>query len=252
MRQEPYWRRLWSDITDHPLALIVALIGIAIAAFGADPDDFSLALCLVGVVPALGAIAWVLYRILQAGARRSRLRRSLGAALGAAGDGAAKVAGDGFPDIPLCLGRHNVYGARETDVAVLPIDHLVWAYAEKFLFRRHTQLVLWNRDATAIVLPVRKRYRNDALERLRQAAPWLPVGYNEAMKESWNADHADFLALVEAHRQSGRRFDAPWAGRGMAGVAAPLKPSNLLAERERRQEQAELEKLQQRWAGDQK
>jgi hypothetical protein len=35
---------------------------------------------------------------------------------------------------------------------------------------------------------------------LRQIAPWIIEGYSDTLKESWNADRRDFIALVDQRR----------------------------------------------------
>jgi hypothetical protein len=151
---------------------------------------------------------------------------SLDVALAANGDaGSASAA---LSDIPVWIGREHVYCTVKKGVEVHELDRLVWVYAEmyrsKYGFQRGHQLVMWDRDSSASVLPLKKPYIDASLDRFRKAAPWIPVGYNEAMKESWNADRADYIALVDSFRAAGGRFEADWAGSEIAVVR--LKPES--------------------------
>ncbi|MSO88842.1 MAG: hypothetical protein EXQ89_02540 [Rhodospirillaceae bacterium] len=214
MRPQTRAERLWLDSTNAPLKLGSAIGGIGIATLVSVFNDYDPMFFLLYTVPTAGVLA---YAVWKANARRTHLRQLLGAALGAQGDAGADVATDRFPDIPVCVSQKWVYCAREKDVDVQPLDKMIWAYAEIIALRRRLQLVIWNRGGGANVLSVRKRYLAPALDRLRRAAPWLPVGYNAAMKETWNVDHRDFLALVDGCRDSRQPFDAP--GRDMASPA---------------------------------
>jgi len=169
--------------------------------------------------PGIGAFLWIVIGAPRAEARGMRLRRLLDEALTANGDGG--TACDDFPDLPVCLGKKRLYCARGNALDVQPLEDMAWAYVEELrLHPTWHQLVIWNRKAEANVLPVRKCFIAPALERLEKAAPWLPVGHSLALKDSWNADHYDFLAMVEEFRRSGRRFDVPWASKGFARVNA--------------------------------
>jgi hypothetical protein len=132
-----------------------------------------------------------------------------------------------FPDVPFRLQDGLLSCAAGTQ----PLAHLAWAYGEVYtappssnaLGRSvdlwpHHQIVLWNRDGVAFVLPVQTRFCQTALDVLHNAAPWLPVGYSLALKESWNTDRADLLALIDLHRAGGTAFDAPWAGSDVVEV----------------------------------
>jgi hypothetical protein len=242
------WQRLRADFAGELAAKGVALFAILPILLGWALES-EVAMGIGGVLIA-GSFARIVFRIQAASARRHYLVKSLDATLGA--DGEANVAGgDEFPDIPFWIGRSQIYCAREMDIEAQAFDQLVWIYAESYrvfgFFRRY-QLALWNRSAVATVFPVGKFFRDAALERVRQAAPWLPVGFNAAMKESWNADHAEFIALIDSHRIAGNRFEAPWAGNGMAVVL-------LESQWERKNPlyaftdgTSEDKKLEQRWA----
>jgi hypothetical protein len=250
MNPETAWRRLWLDVTGVPIALVVAVLGLGIAALAAGLDDSDLVFVYIGAVPAIGAIAWIARTVWKASRRRSRLTQLLRAALDAHGENESNVVCDLFPDLPLCISKKWIYCARDKEVDVQPLDQMMWAYAEYFTMRYHFQLVVWNRSACANVLPLRQRYLSAALGRLRTAAPWLPVGYSLAMKETWNADHHDLRALVDACRQAGRPFDVPWAGQDIVSVAPVPRNSILVQAYEDRAEERELEKLTGRWDAD--
>jgi hypothetical protein len=240
-------KALWWQVTYSPIALWIAIGDFAIAAlFLVIDDKIIVYVALVVSIPGWVAILRIFFATYKAQIRRGRMRHLLQAALAAHGEVRADVGAEDFPDIPVCLSRKWIYCAREKDVDVQPLDQMIWAYGESFIQRPWAQLAIWNRTASANVLPLRKRDMAMALGRIRQTASWLPVGYNNAMKETWNADHREFLALVDEYRQSSRPFDAPWAGQGPARVAAQLGSSSIqdFADME---ETREFARLTQRW-----
>jgi hypothetical protein len=215
-------RRLGLRLTRSPLALTILLVDLAVVALAYDPK-FPEVMAAFSA-PGFGAFLWIMLGALRTEVRGRRLRRLLVEALAANGD--EGISHDDFPDLPVCFGKKRVYCARGKELDVQPLEDMAWAYIEKIVLHpTWQQLVIWNRKAQASVLPVRKHFIVRALERIENAAPWLPVGYSMALKESWNVDHRDFLAMVEDFRRGGRRFDTPWAGKGFAKVTAYGKAS---------------------------
>jgi hypothetical protein len=208
-------RRLGLRLTKSPLALIILFADLAFVALVYDPKFVQV--MEVFAAPAIGALCWIAVGAFRAEVRCKKLRRALAQVLAANDDGG--IIQDDFPDLPVCVGKKRLYCARGDELEVQPLEDMVWAYVEEFrLHPTWHQLVIWNRKAEVNVLALRECFIVPALERLRTAAPWLPVGYSMAMKESWNADHRDFLAMVEEFRRAGRRFDLPFALPG-AGTA---------------------------------
>lgn len=251
--------RLWSDITGEWGAKGVAILGFFIFSLGTALD--SATAIGIGSFAVAACIAWILRNIWKANVRRRHLAQSLSAALVSHGEVEAVATGDAFPDIPLWVGRDRIYCAGSMEVEVILLGQLVWAYAEMYKavfgataigFSARYQLALWNRDAVATVLPVHKRFRDASLDRIRQAAPWIPVGYSEVMKESWNADHAEFLALVDSRRVTGKPFDAAWAGREIVRVLLDSQRPDFAFGQDDAEEIGEVKKLEQRWAKDEK
>lgn len=238
--------------------MTISLIAVGVAIFGLlsgllvfsvsgsiDDENF---MPLIGFVPFFCASMWIAFNAWRAKARRAHMISSLRIQLSEHGDGVVEAAASDFPDIPIWIHQNRIYWAGENDVECQPVDQLLWAYADHFLARPWYQLVIWNRHARATVLPLRKREISPSLDRLRAAAPWLPVGYNVAMKESWNCDHQDLVALIDNHRQSGKTFDVPWAGDGMAGVQVQFgKEVESLTSGMIEQEREELRKALQCW-----
>jgi len=209
--------RLGLRLTKSPLALTILLVDLAVVAMAYDPKYPEVMAALAA--PAMGAFLWIVVGALRAEVRGKRLRRLLDEALAANGDGG--IAHDDFPDLPVCFGKKRLYCARGKELDVQPLEDMAWAYIEELVpHPTWQQLVIWNCKAQANVLPVRNYFIVPALEGMEKAAPWIPVGYSIALKESWNADHRDFLAMVEDFRRAGRRFDRPWAGKGFAKVKA--------------------------------
>ena len=79
----------------------------------------------------------------------------------------------------------------------------------------------------------------------------LPIEFNRVMKESWNADHQDFISMIDAHRQAGVPFEASWAGSGMVRVYSRVRKGgaeDVVAWQERKQAQENLKALE-LWSG---
>jgi hypothetical protein len=207
-------RRLWLDVSGARIALCVAGVGALLACLrpSISNPSFDPALPPIAAAVAAGALVWILARIGLTNRTRRRLAQSLRDALATHAEDADTVAHDAFPDIPFWTGREWIYFAGEKGVKVRRLDQLAWAYAENVYPLHGYQLVCWDRDSSAIVLPVRRAFLRSSLKRIAQAAPWMPVGYSEALKDTWNEDHADLMALIESNRQAGRHFDEPWAG----------------------------------------
>jgi len=105
---------------------------------------------------------------------------------------------------------------------VCRIDGIVWAYLERIRRRLNgiipigttNQMVMWSRDGRGAVLPLRtKKDVVQALETLQQAAPWTFIGYTDVLKESWNNDREDLIALFDSRQtKNGLRITDPEAG----------------------------------------
>lgn len=254
------WRRIGREMTRSPIALVVGGIGTFFIAveflvfnlsdareMGSEIDG---SVMLIGAIPLFGAAVWLSYQILRAWLRRTRLRKSLSEVLAAHGENVTDVADIGdeeFPEIPVWVTQTTMYCAGQNEVVPLPIEQMAWAYAENFSFRPYFQLVIWDRNALGTVLPVRKWAVAESLDRLRKAAPWLPIGFNRVMKESWNADHQDFISMIDAHRQAGMPFEVSWAGSGLARVYSRVRKGgaeDVVARQERKQAQENLKALE--------
>ncbi len=100
------------------------------------------------------------------------------------------------------VGRHLTIVRR--------LDRLVWAYRLRVWhllnriipYRVSNDLMLWSRDGSGTAIPGSKARLGRALEDLRAAAPWLPIGYSAAIKETWNSDRAEFIAAVDQVRKT--------------------------------------------------
>lgn len=247
------WCRLWQELTRSILALVLGGIGaffilVELLVVGlADEGNIAGAGVVIGAIPLFVAAAWLAYLIWKAWLRRTRLRKSLSDVLAAHGETITDAARMEFPEIPVLVIQQTAFCAGQNEVIPLQIDQMAWAYAEDFTFRPYFQLVIWDRNGQGTILPIRKWAIAESLDRLRKAAPWLPIGFNRVMKECWNADHQDFLALIEAHRQAGKPFEVPWAGIGMARVYSRVQKGgaeDIVAWQERKQAQQNLKALE--------
>ena len=209
MREKAEPGFLWRDL--KALAGALALIGFGVAAaVSSEGGGNQIASYLfIG-----GGIAWLAYLARRYAVRRQLASHPIGNALAALGDLAAvksdvdaDFASQPIDALPLQVGRRFACFARKGQVMVRPLADIVWAYHEVV---RHSvnmiptgrthQLVLWKRNGEADVLPVAKSQMEACIQKLSAAAPWLPVGYNDMLKESWNGDRREFIAMVDATR----------------------------------------------------
>ena len=126
-------------------------------------------------------------------------------------DLAEDFAGQQFRTRRIYVGQRWLCYVWKTQVAVRRIDSLVWAYLERVKRRINyiiplgttNQMVAWSRDGRGAVLPLRtKKDVEAALNELHRVAPWMLVGYSDLIKESWNNDRPDLIAMVDQSRQS--------------------------------------------------
>jgi hypothetical protein len=205
------------------LQLLIALCLISIFPFlliGEDTTDGLGMRVAVALAEVLIGLAWIYFAIRNAWRRRTPAGEPVAVHLSKSGEPGAVAAQidqefGGMPFKPrrIYVGKTWLCYAWKKQVSVFKIDDLVWAYFEKV--RRSVnliptgttkQLVVWRRNGTGAAMPVRKaKDVEQAIAELKQAAPWMLLGYTEALKESWNSDRQDFLAAVDAGRQGGTK-----------------------------------------------
>ncbi len=200
---------LWRDAKALAGALALGAFGLAAAANSEGAGNQ-----IAAYLALTGAVAWIAYLARRYLTRRRLATHPIGKALASLGDLAviksevdADFGARAIDDFPLQVGTRFACFAGKGQVMVRPLDQLAWAYHEVV---RHSvnmiptgrthQLVLWTRNGEADVLPVAKNQIEPCMRRLSAAAPWLPVGYTEVLKESWNADRSEFIAMVDATR----------------------------------------------------
>ena len=168
----------------------------------------------------IGGIAWIVGVIRGVLKRRTPSGDPLNLQLHACGDPATvaceleqEFAGQTFRPKRVYVGGHWLCFEHKTQVTVRRIDALVWAHVERVRHKLNgvtpmgttNQLIVWSRDGRGAAIPLKRKAADEALKTLQAAAPWIFAGYSEALKESWNNDRDDFIALVdEARRQNGR------------------------------------------------
>jgi hypothetical protein len=207
---------LWSSIKWGALDLAIGFWGYSIIASPEQKAEAGAG--LLGAAFLIGAVAGMVFIVRRATKRLSASEHPLNLELAAYGEPAAiaraidaEFAGRPFAPHRVNLARQWLCYVRKTQVTVRWIDQLVWGYSERIRHRMNYfipyrpasyQVILWDRSGRAGVLPVRKADAAPALEALHQAVPWMLVGYTEVLKESWNADRGEFLAVVDARRRS--------------------------------------------------
>jgi hypothetical protein len=68
-------------------------------------------------------------------------------------------------------------------------------------YRTTNQLIAWDRTGRAAAIVLTKMEVESALEGLQVIAPWLLAGYSQTLKESWNNDREELIALVDQRRK---------------------------------------------------
>jgi len=209
-----------SSIIQIVLATGLVAYGFYFPSFCGDCDEHPLLGWLLAGGMVIGGIAWIVGVIRGVLKRRTPSGDPLNLQLHACGDPAAvaseleqEFAGQTFRPKRVYVGGHWLCFEHKTQVTVRRIDALVWAYVERVRHKLNgvtpmgttNQLIVWSRDGRGAAIPLKRKAADEALKTLQAAAPWIFAGYSEALKESWNNDRDDFIALVdEARRQNGR------------------------------------------------
>jgi hypothetical protein len=208
-RAEPGF--LWRDVKAGAGAVALTAVGIAAASSSEGAGNQ-----IVSYLTIAGGLVWLAYVARRYLARRQFATSPVGLALAALGGvDAAKAevdrdfAGRALDGSPLMVGSRFLCFAARGQAVILPLDQVLWAYHEVVRHSvnmiptgRSHQLVLWKRNGEADVLPLTLRDVDSCVKKLAAAAPWLPIGYSDVLKESWNADRREFIAMVDARRAS--------------------------------------------------
>ena len=214
MRAQANAGLIWKYLKWGALDALLAIFGIAIL-IAAGPGAV-----LIGGAMLIGSIIGG-YLLLQ---KVRRVRSSPGypvdsqlAAIGTLSQLSIEIdrdfAGEQFAARRVHVSRRWLCYAGKGQVTIRPLDQLTWAYTERIKHRLNAiipyrpasyQLFLWDRNGRAAAIPVKKNDAQACLTLLQKQAPWIFVGYNDTLKESWNSDRTEFLALVEARRQTVR------------------------------------------------
>jgi hypothetical protein len=137
----------------------------------------------------------------------------------------ADFAGRPVSRSPLQVGdRWLCYVNRALAIA-MRLDDLVWVYHDRALTGGgfvESMIVAWSRDGVGANLLMRRQDIEAGLQKIAAAAPWLAVGYSDAMKDSWNEDRAQLIELIDRARDSGVAFAS--AGPFRLGVLSAKPP----------------------------
>ena len=214
-------RSFWSDLRGNIGTILVAL---GLAAWGlyfllgwcSDCPEHRFGSVIIGAGMEAGAgwlIWWVVRavkeRMVPGGDALSAQLKVYGdpAVLGAELDG--EFVGQVFRRNRIYLGpRWMVYMRGE--VIVRRVDDLVWIYLETIRHKLNGiipigttyQLVVWEKPGRGAAMELSKAKAEEALAALAKMAPWVLIGYTEAIKESWNNDRDDLIAHVQERRKS--------------------------------------------------
>ena len=208
-RAEPGF--LWRDVKAGAGAVALTAVGIAAASSSEGAGNQ-----IVSYLAIAGGLVWLGYVARRYLARRQFATNPIGlalAGLGAVDATKAEVDGDFAGRVldgsPLMVGSRFLCFAARGQAVILPLDQILWAYHEVVRHSvnmiptgRSHQLVLWKRNGEADVLPLALPEVDSCVKKLAAAAPWLPIGYSDVLKESWNADRPEFIAMVDARRAS--------------------------------------------------
>jgi hypothetical protein len=102
----------------------------------------------------------------------------------------------------ICFGRGGV-------AIIRPIDSLIWTCVETVRhriqgiipYKTTNQLIVWDRTGRAAAIVLTKMEVQSAVASLQVIAPWLLAGYSQTLKESWNNDREELIALVDQRRK---------------------------------------------------
>ncbi len=215
MRRQAGCGVLWSDIKWSLLSLAVGAFGVSLIFVPDSPPDPRSG--LLGAALLVAAATGMFFIVRREVRRRSPAGDPLNVQLAAFGEFSAVArdidadfAGRPFAARRLQVGQRWLCYAGKGQVTVCRLDRLVWSYTERIRHRLNWvipyrpasyQILLWDRNGNGTAVPVRKRDATPALAALQKAASWPFIGYSEALKESWNVDRREFLAVVESRRQ---------------------------------------------------
>lgn len=244
--------RLWRDIRRFPLTMAIGAVlwifGGLIGAIAFDLSDVEIAVAIVALCLMAAPLVWLAVRVISLRLHRRRIVRELREILG----DDVPLGPDTLAVTPFVIAGPRIYCMVDKALEHQDIAGLVWAYGEVFSGWFRCQLVILNRDARAVVLPLWKIDLPAALDRLRAAAPWIAAGFNRALVDSWNFDHRELLETIDRHREAGTAFAAPWAqGAGPVAVAPRVRTDDRVdAGTSKANEDREIAKALARWSGE--
>jgi hypothetical protein len=171
---------------------------------------------LLGGAMLIGAASGAFFIVRGIKKRRSPPGHPLDMQLAAYGDPTrvaedidADFATESFKARRIQVGRRWLCYAGKGQATIRKLDQLTWVYTERIRHRYNMipyrpashQLLIWDRNGIGAAIPVRKRAAPSAIALVKQHAPWVFTGYSETLKESWNADRPEFIALIDARRR---------------------------------------------------
>lgn len=164
----------------------------------------------MGLTFGIVALLWTPLILEYRGAhgKLERLLRKLGPFHDVAQEIEADFAGRALTSSPFQQGRSWFCYVYEDVALAWPLFEIVWAYDV------YDKLVLCMRNGQFVELAL----AGHATQGIARAMPWIPVGYNEALSQSWRHDRADFVALVNRAFEQGAAF---------ADICPPPMASNL-------------------------
>jgi hypothetical protein len=169
---------------------------------------------ILGILVAAGLVAlgvfWIVWIVRQSkkGDQLGQQLRPYGDPQEFVGQIEADFPGQSFTKNRVYLSKRWLCFSRRTFLIVRPIDSLIWAYLETVQHRwnyilklgKTHQLVLWDRTGRGAALELKKEQVEEALVSLQRLAPWMLFGYTDTLKETWNNDRDDLIALVDQRR----------------------------------------------------
>ncbi|MBM3502255.1 MAG: hypothetical protein FJX65_00120 [Alphaproteobacteria bacterium] len=242
--------RLWRDMHHSPLTIGLAIPGVLFGSlflFMGLLEEDEPVIVGIGLFLVAAPLGWCLFRAGQRWRRRQRMVHDLRTYA----VGGPIVDTDPFAVIPFVVVGPRIYYPLNNVLLYQDIDQLVWAYGEQTIY--WYQLAIWNRDAHAVILPIHVLDAPEALNRLRAVAPWIATGFSRTLVQTWNIDHAEFLALIEQHRTSGQPFAPTWAaGSDTVNVVPRSRQSSQIDfGSASRREQREIERVLTLWSSNQ-
>jgi len=108
------------------------------------------------------------------------------------------------------VGRLWLIAVSRWRVLVRFVPDLIWVYGQRTNYRKRINnvilsssyaVIMWDRRARKATIKLEQRVADEVMAELQAKAPWLNIGYSDTLKEAWNNDRAELIALTDNRRE---------------------------------------------------